>query len=458
MSALSRKFWAVTRWARAAKFWVYVLLALAAIFAGNEARAQGVDYSQCFLSNAANYAWCDSRASAHSSAKAKAISNGIANGIPNAQGCFSYDGYYQTDGNGNVVNRAAWGYRNTSGTCVNPISRRYLASNQCPTPPGGVYNPETYECEEANPCQDAPDLGPSAIVAENSNGKRCAPYESASCEYERATDGMSKSRVMGVMPNRKLFASGWTATGQECSGATAAEPYDPNKPICQAVGTNGAQECIDPNGRHCITFASGLRTCWESNLGEEGARQSADGTQGADTQIGNPPPANQPPPNMQNPQPQGPPSNTEINGTGRNTQIWGGSGTNGPGQPNTGTGGNDPGAPGGDGGDGEGEGEEAGSPSSGLGDLYEGNGKTVGDVVGEFRTRMENAPIASAATGFLTVSVANSCPVWTVPATDYWNEMVLNYHCTGQLAESLALGGWVVLALAAWAAFRWAFL
>ncbi len=75
-------------------------------------------------------------------------------------------------------------------------------------------------------------------------------------------------------------------------------------------------------------------------------------------------------------------------------------------------------------------------------------------VLGDFNDRMGKAPFMTASKQFFTVNVSGSCPVWTAQAWVF--SVVLDQHCSTQMPWDLIKG--VLLALASFVAFRWAFL
>ncbi len=77
---------------------------------------------------------------------------------------------------------------------------------------------------------------------------------------------------------------------------------------------------------------------------------------------------------------------------------------------------------------------------------------TVEKVYSEFEQRVKKAPIIDATKRFFTVSVGGSCPVFTVPATAFWEAMTFDLHCSGVIYALLQLIGWVLLAMAAYRA------
>jgi hypothetical protein len=187
--------------------------------------------------------------------------------------------------------------------------------------------------------------------------------------------------------------------------------------------------------------------CWDQ--GETGPRQSADGKDAADRR----PEGEQPtaPTNISNPQQEKPSTPTVINNSTYNSASYTGGGTTGAGQGNTGTGGKDAGA-GGDAGEGDDEGP--GSAAGPLADPYEGEEETVATVYADYQSRLSSTPFGNAITQFFTVQTSGTCPTWSVPSSEWWPVMVFDYHCTGILASSLALVGYVLLAVVAYKAFQ----
>ncbi len=257
-------------------------------------------------------------------------------------------------------------------------------------------------------------------------------------------------------------AKEWRPNGQTCSAVDASEPYDPGKDTCRAIPGSGFNECVKPGGEHCVTGAKGTRMCW--NPQQEGPRMPVDGQEGGNK---GPPGSNPPaPPGMTNP------TNTGstiiiINNSSTTTTVFVGSGNTG-GQHNTGEGGTKPGQDGTGGsgsggtgvvGTGGGEGSGPGGVGAGFGDgeLYTATDKTIGSVYSDFKERVSSAPLVDGINGFLTVPAGGGCPSFDLQGTDYWPAMSFDYHCSGSFASALALCGFVVLAVAGFAAFRIAF-
>ncbi|WP_454765336.1 hypothetical protein [Cupriavidus campinensis] len=93
--------------------------------------------------------------------------------------------------------------------------------------------------------------------------------------------------------------------------------------------------------------------------------------------------------------------------------------------------------------------------------LYDKKTKTFAEVLANFQKTLNDAPWMQAAKGFFTVSFgAAACPQWTV-AANHWVTVPLDagaYFCSQTAMVLYGLGGAIVLAVAAWAAFRIAFL
>lgn len=147
---------------------------------------------------------------------------------------------------------------------------------------------------------------------------------------------------------------------------------------------------------------------------------------------------------------------------GGGTDPGGGDGGGGTG-PGDGDGGGDDG--GGDGGgtgpgpgpgpgDGDGDGDGPGQPGSDGDALYESEGKTVEKLYDDFAERVSKAPIIDATKSFFEISVSASCPIFTFPATAYWDAMTFDFLCKPEIVAILQLLGWLLLAFAAFHAIK----
>lgn len=145
---------------------------------------------------------------------------------------------------------------------------------------------------------------------------------------------------------------------------------------------------------------------------------------------------------------------------GGGTDPGGGDGGGGTG-PGDGDGGGDDG--GGDGGGtgpgpgpgpGEGDGDGPGQPGGDGDALYESEGKTVEKLYDDFAERVSKAPIIDATKSFFEISVSASCPIFTFPATAYWDAMTFDFLCKPEIVAILQLLGWLLLAFAAFRAIK----
>lgn len=114
-------------------------------------------------------------------------------------------------------------------------------------------------------------------------------------------------------------------------------------------------------------------------------------------------------------------------------------------------------------GDGDGEGCDptlnfCGGP--GTDGLYTKKEKTMASVFSQFQNTIKGSALGSASTGFFTVSTpGGSCPAWSVQVPML--NITLNaadYFCNGGILAALQGAGYVMLALATYIAFTWAFL
>lgn len=128
-----------------------------------------------------------------------------------------------------------------------------------------------------------------------------------------------------------------------------------------------------------------------------------------------------------------------------------------------GDGGTDPGDGDGDGGgtgpgtgpgpgQGDGDGDDPGQPGEDGDALYEAEGDTVEKLYDRFSERVSNAPIIAATKSFFEISVSGYCPVFTLPASAFWDAMTFDFFCRAEILALLELLGWLLLAFAAFQA------
>ncbi|HGM5611918.1 TPA: hypothetical protein ACKPXO_002260 [Stenotrophomonas maltophilia] len=146
---------------------------------------------------------------------------------------------------------------------------------------------------------------------------------------------------------------------------------------------------------------------------------------------------------------------------GGGTDPGGGDGGGGTGPGDGDGGGDDGGGDGGGGtgpgpgpGPGEGDGDGPGQPGGDGDALYESEGKTVEKLYDDFAERVSKAPIIDATKSFFEISVSASCPIFTFPATPYWDAMTFDFLCKPEIVAILQLLGWLLLAFAAFHAIK----
>ena len=98
--------------------------------------------------------------------------------------------------------------------------------------------------------------------------------------------------------------------------------------------------------------------------------------------------------------------------------------------------------------------------SAGDATLYTKKSRTWNDVLLSFQNSLKAAPWYQAASNFFTVSIsASQCPRWSMPANKWMPALDAGqFVCSSTMGGLYQLGGAVVMIVAAWAAFRIAFL
>lgn len=113
-------------------------------------------------------------------------------------------------------------------------------------------------------------------------------------------------------------------------------------------------------------------------------------------------------------------------------------------------------------GDGCGPGGGSGGDSDGdgypdAGDWYEPTEKTFESVLGEFRSRVSQAPFATAVGTFLTLHAGGNCPVWSADVPIF-GTVVFDQWCGAAMGSIWPIVSAVILAVCSFFAFRIAFL
>lgn len=202
---------------------------------------------------------------------------------------------------------------------------------------------------------------------------------------------------------------------------------------------------LDPKGTAGVSFMPTGGTCTESDApaptpaGDGGEEGGGDGG-GTDPGGGD-----------------GGGDNGGGDGEGGGTNPGGGDGGEGGGDGDGDGGGDGDGDGGGTGpgpGPGPGDGDGPGQPGGDGDALYKPEGKTVEKLYDEFAERVSKAPIIDATKSFFEISVSASCPIFTFPATPYWDAMTFDFLCKPEIVSILQLLGWLLLAFAAFHAIK----
>jgi len=106
-------------------------------------------------------------------------------------------------------------------------------------------------------------------------------------------------------------------------------------------------------------------------------------------------------------------------------------------------------------GDGNGEGDGDGEGSTlPEGEIWKAPKDTVQSVFDDFYDKAKKTKAVDGVTKFMKISGNGSCPTFTVSATKWWASMTYSAHCSGDFLALLQLCGYVIFAIAAYAAVR----
>lgn len=349
--------------------------------------------------------------------------------------CALVSGSYAS-GTGEVRHLTRQGSNFSYGTA--PDYHRFIAG--CPT--GTEWNESTKTCFDPAQCLAKAPLGASSV-----------PGGFGACVDGCAfSSGQPLTIQFGEGSTAKTLTSGWKPTGEACAAGDKPPVPMVNDQSCEQL-PNGQTACVRADKKICYSASAGAATqfCWSP--GETGEKTHDDKMQKVNA-------GDQPiPPNVnlesgdrlqQNGQPT---TTTTTNGTTTTTTTT----TNYNTQFGTNAGGKNQGQPGDGSGTGEGDGDkdgEGGAPGQGVGKLYEAKGKTVGDVMSAFESKVMQSPLLGVASNFMgNCSFSGQCPVWTYEA-EYMGKVTFDALCSGALSSLLGYAGYIVLALAGFAAFR----
>lgn len=93
---------------------------------------------------------------------------------------------------------------------------------------------------------------------------------------------------------------------------------------------------------------------------------------------------------------------------------------------------------------------------AGPGELYQPTDKTYQSVISGFQARMENSPLFAAVSGFFTISLGGSCPIWTIPGVMGMPAIVVDFQCSSTMENLWPYIAAIMIATAGFVAFRWA--
>ncbi|WP_202840845.1 hypothetical protein [Luteimonas saliphila] len=288
---MGRLFWKITRYARAARFWLFVMLAVAAFFGCNEARAACV--------NTEGFNWsCQYQDEAY--AKASEVTPAPYGYL--GWGCNSFRG-----GVGNPPHSITgyWQGYSVATICANPA---YTGNNfsiiswaqQCPA--GQTFNESTNNCECESGSVAQPDG--SCKSCGDLNGEPGSPSMQGTVTRDfksRCVGGCALSMtsgwctsIGGVGGGAMLCSGEYLYTGASCSASPPAPegPEDPEAPeppteppqTCKPAGA-GQTFCVKPNGDQCASSArTGRQFCWKPTQTGEQTADNTMQTRGAGTE------------------------------------------------------------------------------------------------------------------------------------------------------------------------------
>ncbi|HEY0491078.1 MAG TPA: hypothetical protein VGD30_16320 [Telluria sp.] len=311
-------------------------------------------------------------------------------------------------------------------------------------PAGSTWDTNTQQCFNSEACKAKPALAGGTFTVGGS-GTTCV-------------DGCQFAPAVSICANGICTVGGAKGTGQAC-GVGDKPPTQPKDQECTPA-PGGQTFCVKPDGQHCVSASAGRQICWQP--GETGVKSDQDTLQKRD--AGTEP--IKPNLNLENGDTlteKGPPvqTNTQVkDGSGtRNittvVQNYGTTNGSNAGSGNQGQNGDGSGGTGSGPGEGDGEGDEPGQPGDGVGTgLYEGSGKTVSSVMSNFMQQAQQSPLIGAAGQFMgNCTFGGACPNWSYDGGEMMGNVSFDL-CNPALASLYGFAGALVMALAAFCAFR----
>lgn len=373
---IGRTFWAVTRWARAARFWLVLLLAaLAWLGFGGQAHAQ----SRCefqYIPNPSNpYPDITAAVAACQAAPASGWKTTRAGGW--------FDGFtgrtcerhatlnrielvYSTKHN---ANSPSCDYRPGAPESGRYVVQYYSFTEGCPA--GTEWNPDLGKCFNPEEClqRNGAANGMPAINTSRPFKRLCR----GGCWLTMEGNGPGSCTSILGQPGSMMCSGVFQYSGETCSSPPSEGEPGPDDPIppepeetCKdAASGGGLKVCKKNDGRECVTTKSGASICWGTH--ETGEKSIGNEQQARGPGNEEPTPTPPTPPETFDPAQKTPPVTTTTTTTNPNgsttttttTTVSNGT-TNGTQPPGT------PVAPGGGSGQpGEGEDDEGNSASGG---------------------------------------------------------------------------------------------
>lgn len=324
---------------------------------------------------------------------------------------------------------------------TNEARHGYPRGGACPDPQ--QWNHVKKKCVDPSECLLMAPLGNSNI-----------PGGFGACKDGCAFSSGKPVTVSFGDPGKEFtHTKGWKPTGNVCTPDDKAPSYDAE---CQDIGIAGQTVCVLPDGRYCPSTSTDRSICWTpGETGEKTDHNFLQKTNAGDTPI--PPSFNLESGDTLSQS--GEPLTTTVTSnttttttttTNYNTEY----GTNVGDKNQGGEGGSGSGSGNGDG-SGDGDGDGPGGVGDGVGSLYEGSDKTVEGVMSDFRSQAMNSTLFGSITGFMgDCAFGGTCPVWSYDGGEYMGKVTFDGLCSGSMQSLFSYGGFIVMALAAFAAFR----
>lgn len=349
-----------------------------------------------------------------------------------------------------------------------------FTGGDCPNV-GDVWNTTTHTCQNAQADAACAAKGDMNGIAKDvaSSGNLCV----GSCSYFQSagiggTGPDGKYNRNGTFTNLGAACTSAPGTTYEAVGASPAEKAE----SCIPIGS--LSQCFNPStNKMCAVTPRGNKACW--SITENNTKVSQDQKEALAKAVAPTVPAA--PATLVNaetatsttttqPTPGATVTNITNNIVYSNTTGQAGTGTTGStssgtatgSTPGTGTaGGTSGGSTDGEGAgscDGTGDCTNSGDAGGvgGSGDLYDAETETFNDTWTAFKADIEGTAIVGAVDSFFSVTTSGTCPVITLPSSQWWDGVSSDMLCVGATADIMGFIGYFMLSLAAFTAVKWA--